>query len=111
MLLDAGDDFIAGARRKLAAWHKTMERISQGESIAGDKGSEYIPGSSPLGMAIIGSAGICHFLSVAQLALAELGRMGGADAARTPLAIAEMRRSATILSGCENAAGSHAAVR
>ncbi len=111
LLMDESDDFIEGTRRKLAAWRKAMERIAAGEGVENAGGRDQIPKDHPLALAIIGSAGVANFLSIAQLALAELGRIEGQYAAKYPSACAEIRRCATILSDCETASGILAAIR
>lgn len=109
LLMDPADDFIAAARRKLAAWRKTMERIGEGEGVSNTGGKDFIPHDAPVAMAVAGSAGIAGYLSIIQLAAAELTKMEGKTT--LPSSVAELRRCATILSDCESASGIPAAVR
>lgn len=111
MLLDAGDDFIAGTRRKLAAWKKTMERIGQGEGVSNNGGKDFIPRDVPIALAVAGSSGLASYLSIVQLSVAELAKIDEKNATSYPATIAEIRRCATILSDCENASGIAASVR
>jgi hypothetical protein len=104
-LMDSSSDFVETTRHKLAAWHRTMERISKGEGIVSDKNREYIPGSEPLALAIAGNSCVSSYLSIIQLALNELGKKGGDNAARFASAMVEIRRCATLLSDCEIASG------
>lgn len=110
MLMDASSDFLEGTCHKLAAWRRTMERVSQGEDIVSDKGREYIPMDAPLALALHGIADISSYLSVIQLALMEMAKQdaGNADAHRS--AINSIRRCATLLSDCENASGIAASI-
>jgi len=101
MLMDANSDFINGARHKLAAWRKTMERVSAGEDIRVEQGREYIPGDAPLAMAIAGNSLVSSYLSIIQLVLAELKKIDVANIANYTSVTAEMRRCATVLSDCE----------
>lgn len=101
MLMDSSCDFIEGTLHKLAAWKKTMERISSGESISKENGKEFIPNTAPLALAIIGSTSIGNYLSVVQLALMELSKKDTSHATT----VAEMRRCSTVLSDYENACG------
>lgn len=105
LLMDGNDDFLGGTSRKLAAWRKTMERISQGESIAKEKDHEFIPSDAPLAMAIAGCYGISNYISIVQLALGELAKIDTKNADSYKSSITEIRRAATVLSDCEHASG------
>ena len=101
MLMDANSDFINGARHKLAAWRKTMERLGTGEDIRIEQGREYIPGDAPLAMAIAGNSLVSSYLSIIQLVLTELKKIDAASLAHYNALTAEMRRCSTVLSDCE----------
>lgn len=105
LLMDAGDDYIEGTRHKLAAWRKTMQRISKGEDIATENNKEFIPRNAPLALAIAGICSVSNYLSIIQLAITELGKIDHENTAQYTSLVAEIRRCATILSDCENAAG------
>jgi hypothetical protein len=109
MLLDPSDDFIAGTRRKLAAWRKTMERVSQGEGVTNTGGRDFIPHDAPVALAVAGSFGVAAYLSIIQLAAAELAKIEGKTT--LPPSVAELRRCATLLSDCESASGIPGCVR
>ena len=109
LLLDPADDFIAAARRRLAAWRKTMERVAQGEGVANTGGKDFIKRDEPVALAIAGSSGLASYLSIIQLAAAELAKLEGKTT--LPPGVAELRRCATILSDCESASGIAASVR
>ena len=105
MLLDAGNDFIDMTRHKLLVWRKTMERISQGEGVmSGPKNDQYISSHVPLAMAISSATTVCSYLSMVQLAYTELSKVDADNAAKYSLDSAKIRRCATLLSDCENAA-------
>jgi len=110
LLVDDNDDFIEATRRKLAAWRKTMERLAQGEDIVSGQDKEYIPSTAPLALAIAGIASISSYLSIVQLALAELVKIDARNAKRYTSSMAEIRRCATLLSDCEHASGIHTLV-
>jgi len=101
MLMDASCDFIEGTRHKLAAWRKTIERLGSGEAIMSEGGKEFIPGHAPLALALIGNACVSNYLSIIQLAFAELAKTDSTYSAT----ISEIRRCATVLSDCEVASG------
>ena len=104
LMLDNTSDFIAGTLHKLAAWRKTMERVMLGEGIVMSNNKEYIPANSSLAIAIGGNSCVSNYLSVIQLALHELLRTDKKNAVALRGYISDMRRCATILSDCENAA-------
>lgn len=105
LMLDGSSDFIAGTIHKLAAWRKTMERLCQGEGIISLDGRETIPANCPIALAIGGTACVSNYLSIIQLALSEQMKTDKKNAVTLRTQISEIRRCATILSDCENAAG------
>lgn len=105
MLLDESMDFLAGTRRKLAAWKRTMERVREGEDVVCRQADEYIPSAAPLAIALMGISSIGNYLSIVQLSVAEMARLDAAQSSAYPGMIAEIRRCATVLGDCENAAG------
>ena len=105
MLMDPTSDFIDSTRHKLAAWRKTMERLSHGEGIVMENGREHIPGNAPLALAIAGTACVSNFLSIIQLVLAELLKIDSKNASCYTPITTEIRRYATVLSDCEIASG------
>jgi len=105
MLIESGNDFIDVARHKLAVWRKTMERISQGEGILFDhKKKEYISSHVPIAMAINSASTVSIYLSVIQLAYSELMILDADNVHKYGMDSAKVRRCATFLSDCENAA-------
>lgn len=111
MLLDSSCDFIGTTRKKLAAWRKTMERIGAGEGVLSDGGSqEYISSHVPLALAISSISTAGGYLAIVQIALAELSRIDSKNALQHNSTLARIRRCATLLSDCENAAGFTAVV-
>ncbi len=102
-LLEAGSDFIGLTRQKLAAWSKTMERLSNGEGIKKEGAKEYIPRHEPIAAAIYGIFAIGSYLSILQLALAELTKLDAAHAAHYQSHVVKIRRCATLLCDCEHA--------
>ncbi len=105
ILTDSSTDFIDVARHKLAVWRKTMERIAQGEGILFDhQRREYISSQVPLAMAITSASTASTYLSVIQLVFQELEKMHSAEAHAHQVDAAKIRRCATFLSDCENAA-------
>jgi len=105
LLMDASSDYIDGARHKLAAWRKTMERVSQGESIKKDKSGEFIPNDAPIALAIHGTRSIGNYLSITQLALMEMAKTDLPNANSLKSLAAEIRRFSTVISDCEVASG------
>lgn len=101
MLMDSACDFVEGTRHKLAAWRKTIERLSNGEAIMSEGGKEFIPGHAPLALALIGNACVSNYLSIIQLAFAELAKTDSSY----KITVAEIRRCSTVLSDCEVASG------
>jgi hypothetical protein len=104
MLLDTNNDFIDLARHKLAVWRKTMERISQGEGVVSEKTGEYISSNVPLAMALASASTVTNYLSMIQLAFTELAKLEPEKATQYNISSAKVRRCATLLSDCENAA-------
>jgi hypothetical protein len=105
LLMDSSSDYIECTMHKLAAWKKTMERVSNGESIAKDKNGEFIPGDAPLALAIAGTRSIGNYLSITQLALMEQAKGDPQKTSHLKSLAAEVRRLATVLSDCEVASG------
>lgn len=104
LIMDSTTDFLDATRHKLAIWRKTMQRIADGEDIVKDGGGkEYIPANAPLALAIIGCSGISNFLSIIQLALAELATLDREQASAHASSVAQLRRCATLLADCEHA--------
>ena len=101
ILMDSSNDFIAVTRHKLAAWRKTMQRISQGEGIVREKNREYIPAHLPVAMAVAGIVTASNYLSMAQIALSELSQADDKSIGQHTLNMAKIRRCATVLSDCE----------
>lgn len=104
------EDFVENTRRKLAAWRKTMERLARGEGIVSVQNKEHIASDAPLALAIAGIASIGSYLSMVQLAVAELTKLDHRNNKRHMSAIAEIRRCATVLADCENASRIHTLV-
>jgi hypothetical protein len=104
MLLDGSNDFIDVTRKKLSAWRKTMERIGQGEGVITEKSREYISSQVPLAMALASVATVSSYLSIVQVALGELSKIDSKNAFQHNSMLAKIRRCATLLSDCENAA-------
>ena len=102
-LLDPSINFIEATQHKLAAWSKTMRRLSLGEAIISADGREFIPGDAPLASAIAGNACISNYLAMVQLIWSELVKINSANAGSYNSVIAETRRCATVLSDYENA--------
>lgn len=105
LLLDGREDFLEVTAARIAAWEKSMERLSRGEAIAESRDKEYIPGDAPLAMAIAGSANLSQYLGIVQLAVGELIKI---DAKHTGMHLstsAELRRCSTVLADCEDASG------
>lgn len=103
LLMDNGSDFIDGTRRKLAAWQKTLERISNGEDIVSENDREYIPIDAPVALAIAGTSQVSNYLSIIQLALMELSKSDAKNSDKYRDMMSGIRRCATVLSDCENA--------
>jgi len=101
LLMDASSDFIDATRHKLAAWRKTMERISNGEDIVIENNREYIPVDAPLALAIAGTSQVSNYLSIVQLSLMELCKSDPANAESYRSTMSAIRRCATVLSDCE----------
>jgi len=105
ILMDSSSDFLDVARHKLAVWRKTMERIAQGEGILFDhQRREYISSQVPLALAISSASTVSIFLSVIQLVFHELEQLDASRALEYQQDAARIRRCATFLSDCENAA-------
>lgn len=103
-LMDGNADFLDASRKKLSSWRKTMERLAAGEGIMGESGTQHIDAQAPVAAAILGGASVSGFLSIVQIALAEMGKADTEHAAVYSSNIAKIRRCATILSDCDNAA-------
>jgi hypothetical protein len=103
LMLDSNSDFIAATLHKLAAWRKTLERLSLGEGVVMEAGRETIAGTSPMAMALGGNSCVSHYLSIVQLALTELLKTDRKNAVTLRTQLSEIRRCATVLSDCENA--------
>lgn len=103
-LLDSSVDFLDVTRKKLSGWRKTIERLSMGEAIivVGDR--EFISGSDPLFAALMGVSSVSSYLSVVQLAIAEQAKADPENASYYNSLVAKLRRAATLISDCENAA-------
>lgn len=110
MLMDANSDFIETARHKLAAWRKTMERVSKGEGIVQENSREYIPNHMPVAVALASVCSASGYLAIIQLALGELGKADNRHATQYASDLARIRRCATLLSDCENASAISALV-
>lgn len=104
ILIDSSNDFLDVTRHKLAVWRKTMERISQGEGIVHERDGEYISSHMPLAMAIASASTVTSYLSIVQLAYSELAKLETENAHKYSMDAAKVRRCATLLSDCENAA-------
>lgn len=102
-LMDSGNDFLQSTLHKLAAWHKSMARLSGGEGIVKDGLKERMAPDAPLTLALIGSGGASNYLSIIQLVLGELVRLDGANASQYAKVTAQIRRCSTILGDCEAA--------
>ncbi|NBO19856.1 MAG: hypothetical protein EBV03_11680 [Proteobacteria bacterium] len=100
-LMDTSNDFIQSTRHKLAAWHKSMQRLSSGEGIVQQGGRERMAPDSPLALALIGNSGASNYLSIIQLVLGEMVRLDGDNASQYAKVTAQVRRCSTILSDCE----------
>lgn len=101
ILIDSSNDFVESTRRKLAAWRKTMERLSSGESIVMDGEQERLPRDSALAVAIMGNSSVGSYLSIVQVVLGEMVRLDGTNASQYAKTTTQVRRCATILSDCE----------
>jgi hypothetical protein len=110
ILLDGSNDFLDITRHKLAVWRKTMERISQGEGIVNERTGEYISSNVPLAMAIASASTVTNYLSIVQLCYTELAIKEAQNAQKFCMDSAKVRRCATMLSDCENAASFSAMV-
>jgi hypothetical protein len=110
MLMDGNADFIDTARRKLQAWRKTMERLAGGEGVINEAGLEYVPGHAPVALALACISTTVQYLSIIQLALDNLAKSDARNAAKHLSNLAKIRRSATLISDCENASGISAQV-
>lgn len=105
VLLDDKSDFIQASRNKIASWRKTMQRVADGEGVlVNGGGKEYIPSSDPIAMAIFGISHLGHYLSIAQLIIADISKSDNSLADEWKAAVAEMRRCATVISDYEFAA-------
>lgn len=102
-LLDASNDFIDVTRKKLAAWRKTMERLSRGEGIIVEQNHQYISSQMPLAVAITSIADVSSYLSMVQLVLSELAKTDEANASLYQSHLVKIRRCSTLLADCENA--------
>lgn len=109
-LSDKSCNFLDETARKLAAWQKTMERLSQGEAIGTQGGKEYIKSDEPLALSVSSAGSISSYISVVQLALMEISRKDKSNASKYASMIAEIRRCSTVLSDYENASLFHALV-
>jgi len=105
ILLDAHNDYIMITRRKLGAWRRTIERLSQGEDIIREHGREYVASNTPIAMAIAGVSNISSYLSMVQLIIMELVSMEPRMAPRLKEQLVEIRRSSTLLADYEHASG------
>lgn len=110
MLLDGNNDFLDVTRKKLAAWRKTMERLGQGEGIITESSGQYISSQVPLAMALASSASVSGYLSIIQIAISELAKADSKSNVQHSSVQTKIRRCATILSDCENAASFTAVV-
>lgn len=100
-LLDDTTLFIDTTRRKLAAWRKTIERVADGEGISTGPKGEFIAGTQPVAIALCNISAAGSYLSIIQLALAELVKLDAPNAARYQCELAKIRRCSTYLSDCE----------
>ncbi len=105
LMIDSSSDFVAGTIRKLAAWRKTMERLGSGEDVITVGSHEAIAPNSKLALAIAGNACVSNYLSIIQLALNELVHTDKKNATSYRAVLSDLRRSATVISDCENASG------
>lgn len=110
-LMEEGGDFLATTRNKLAAWIKTMDRIAQGEGISKDKGDEFIARSEPVAIALFSLSATGGYLSLIQLALAELAKIEPERTSQHQSTAVHLRRAATIMGDCEAASALAACVR
>lgn len=110
-LMDKSCDFLSETSHKLAAWEKTMERLSQGEAISSNQGGkEYIRADEPLALLVSGAGSISHYTSIIQIALMDLSRKSKAGSTDFSAMTAEIRRCSTVLSDYENASLFHTLV-
>jgi hypothetical protein len=101
-LLDSSVDFIQVTVNKLSGWHKTMQRIANGEdkvSLIQDNIPEH------LAMAMAGIASASAYLSILKLIVPELSKLDATRAPEYDSMLVEIRRCATVLSDCECASG------
>jgi hypothetical protein len=110
LLLDASADFIEATRHKLAAWSKTMLRLSQSEGIAIENGRECISRNAPIALAIAGNACVSSYLSMLQMVIAALTKVDSKHAKSYGQMTVEIRRCSTVLGDCESASGIAASV-
>jgi hypothetical protein len=102
-LMDNGNDFIDVTRKKIAAWRKTMERLSMGEGIVVENSQEFISSREPVCAAIGSVTALSNYLSVVQIAIGELVKTDADNAPYYNSMITKIRRCATLISDCENA--------
>ena len=102
-LLDGSVDFMDVTRKKIAAWRKTIERISLGEGIVVENSQEFLSSSNPLCAAVLSVGSLSHYLSVIQLAIAEQAKQDSANAVYYQSLTTKLRRCATVISDCESA--------
>jgi len=110
LLLDASADFIEATRHKLAAWSKTMQRLSQNEGVVLENGRECISRNEPIALAIAGNACVSTYLSMLQMIVAALTKIDNKHAKSYGQMTAEIRRCSTVLGDCESASGIAASV-
>ncbi|NBX03531.1 MAG: hypothetical protein EBR02_05655 [Alphaproteobacteria bacterium] len=114
VLLDSKVDFMDTTMNKIAAWRKTMQRVAKGEGIhTNANGKEYIPSSDPMAIAVFGISNLGHYLSIAQLIIADVAHADKVDKLPTSewtACVAEMRRCATVIGDYEFATGFTAVV-
>lgn len=103
ILIDSSVDFIEATIKKVAAWRRNMQRLSQGEGIQNNGENEYIAGDTTIALALIGNGSVSSFLSIIQIILGEMVRIDGANASHYAKTTAQIRRCATILSDCDTA--------
>ena len=105
VLMDTKTDFIQSTINKMAAWRKTMQRVSQGEGVATNSaGKEFIPSSDPIAMAVFSISHLGSYLSIAQLIISEIAKADKGNLEWSN-AVAEMRRCATVITDYDFAVG------
>lgn len=104
LLMDGSQDFLDVTRKKLAAWRKTMERLSRAEGVVIENNQEFISRQAPLAAAMTGVLDVSSYLSVAQIALSEMVKADGGATSVYASLLTKIRRCGIFISDCENAA-------